>query len=141
MQIVFVYIWITLFGTHSTLQPNIYFCFSRSNWCNQTLKNSSPTLMIFVKRLGRNLSKTFSSNVNTCCNFTFGPRSHAPFRFFFSLTLLQRLRSSLTLKCARKYVHVVKAFAPLGAIFASSKIIPTLQVLHLSMLPSPTLIL
>ncbi len=54
---------------------------------------------------------------------------------------LQRLKWSLILKCAKKYVHAMKAFALLAPNFASSKIIPTLQAFHLLMLPSLALIL
>jgi len=116
-------------------------CLPYSKWNNQTLKNYSPTLVIFVERLGKVLGKTFSSNASTCHNFTFGPRSHAPFKFFLWLTPLQKFKWSLTLRCAGKYVHAMKAFAPLTPNFVSLEIISTLQAFHLSMLPSPTLIL
>ncbi len=101
--------------------PSMMACSPCSKWNNQTQKNHSPTLVIFVERLGKVLGKTFSSNASTCHNFTFGPRSHDPFKFFLWPTPLQKFKWSLTLRCARKYVHAMKAFAPLTPNFVSLK--------------------
>jgi hypothetical protein len=49
----------------------------------------------------------------------------------------RQLGQSLALRHVGKYVHVARALTPLAPTIAFSKIVSTLQVFHLSILPSP----
>ncbi len=42
-KLFFVYLWITLFETHSTLQPSIYFCFSFNDVLSSLFKMAQPS--------------------------------------------------------------------------------------------------
>jgi len=94
-RLLFIYFWIALLETRSTLSITIYYCFSFSGVLS-SLRVTQPC----TKRLGfdfdnfcweiwKGLKWNIFFGTSVYCNFAFGPRSldaHAPFGISFSLT-------------------------------------------------------